>query len=61
MSNELEISLKEINESIPLPQLLEELYIRLVPIWPDTRLLLHYNNCFELLLSVILSAQITDD
>ncbi len=61
MSNELEISLKEINESIPLPQLLEELYIRLVPIWPDTRPLLHYNNCFELLISVILSAQTTDD
>ncbi len=61
MSSELGITLRDINESMTLPQLLEELYIRLVPIWPDTRPLLHYRSCFELLIAVILSAQTTDD
>ena len=61
MSSELGITLKDKNESMTLPQLLKELYIRLVPIWPDTRPLLHYRSCFELLIAVILSAQTTDD
>jgi endonuclease-3 len=33
----------------------------LVPLWPDARPLLEYSSCFELLCSVILSAQTTDD
>ncbi len=61
MSIELGITLRDINESMTLPQLLEELYIRLVPIWPDARPLLRYRSCFELLIAVILSAQTTDD
>ncbi len=61
MSSELGITLRDINESMTLTQLLEELYIRLVPIWPDARPLLHYQSCFELLIAVILSAQTTDD
>lgn len=33
----------------------------LVPLWPDATPLLHYSSCFELLCSVILSAQCTDE
>lgn len=33
----------------------------LMPIWPDAKPLLDYSNCFELLCSVILSAQCTDE
>ena len=33
----------------------------LVPLWPDAAPLLHYSSCFELLCSVILSAQCTDE
>jgi len=33
----------------------------LLPIWPDAQPLLTYSNCFELLCSVILSAQCTDE
>ena len=33
----------------------------LIPLWPDARPLLHYHSCFELLCSVILSAQCTDE
>jgi endonuclease III len=33
----------------------------LIPIWPDARPLLEYSSCFELLCSVILSAQTTDE
>jgi len=33
----------------------------LVPLWPDAKPLLHYSSCFELLCSVILSAQCTDE
>jgi endonuclease-3 len=41
--------------------LLEEVHRRLAPIWPDAHPLLHYHNCFELLIAVILSAQTTDE
>lgn len=33
----------------------------LIPLWPDARPLLQYRSCFELLCSVILSAQTTDE
>ena len=33
----------------------------LIPLWPDARPLLAYSSCFELLCSVILSAQTTDE
>ena len=33
----------------------------LIPLWPDARPLLDYSSCFELLCSVILSAQTTDE
>ncbi len=33
----------------------------LLPLWPDPKPLLHYSSCFELLCSVILSAQCTDE
>ena len=33
----------------------------LLPLWPDPAPLLHYSSCFELLCSVILSAQCTDE
>lgn len=33
----------------------------LLPIWPNAKPLLNYSDCFELLCSVILSAQCTDD
>lgn len=33
----------------------------LIPLWPDARPLLEYSSCFELLCSVILSAQTTDE
>lgn len=33
----------------------------LLPIWPDAKPLLNYSDCFELLCSIILSAQCTDD
>ncbi|MEN6499891.1 MAG: endonuclease III [Rectinema sp.] len=41
--------------------LLEEVYRRLTPLWPDAHPLLHYHSCFELLIAVILSAQTTDE
>lgn len=44
-----------------VPALLDEVYGRLVPIWPDAHPLLHYRSCFELLVAVILSAQTTDE
>ena len=31
------------------------------PLWPDAKALLNYNTCFELLCSVVLSAQCTDE
>lgn len=42
-------------------RLLEEIHRRLAPVWPDAHPLLHYHNCFELLIAVILSAQTTDE
>lgn len=33
----------------------------LVPLWPDAKPLLNYSSCFELLCSVVLSAQCTDE
>ncbi len=39
----------------------DTVYDRLVPLWPDTRPLLHYDNCWHLLIAVILSAQTTDE
>ncbi len=42
-------------------ELAEGLYSILVPLWPDARPLLHYGSDFELLVSVILSAQCTDE
>ncbi len=33
----------------------------LVPIWPDSRPLLNFNDCFQLLCAVVLSAQCTDE
>jgi len=47
--------------SIVTSELLESVYERLVPLWPDAHPLLHYQNCFQLLISVILSAQTTDE
>jgi endonuclease-3 len=43
------------------PNLLERVRDILLPIWPDAKPLLSYANCFELLCSVILSAQCTDE
>ncbi|HUX42234.1 MAG TPA: endonuclease III [Rectinemataceae bacterium] len=40
---------------------LEKVLALLGPLWPDARALLTYTNCFELLCSVILSAQCTDE
>ncbi len=40
---------------------LEKIRDILLPIWPDAQPLLNYSNCFELLCSVILSAQCTDE
>ncbi len=40
---------------------LERIRDILLPIWPDAQPLLTYTNCFELLCSVILSAQCTDE
>lgn len=37
------------------------LYETIVPLWPDQGPLLHYRNCFELLVAVVLSAQCTDE
>lgn len=37
------------------------LYEAIVPLWPDQGPLLHYRNCFELLIAVVLSAQCTDE
>lgn len=37
------------------------LYEAIVPLWPDQGPLLHYRNCFELLVAVVLSAQCTDE
>ena len=42
-------------------EMLEKVRGILVPIWPDARPLLTYSSCFELLCSVILSAQCTDE
>jgi len=42
-------------------KLLELVWLRLVPRYPDAEPLLAYRNCFELLCAVILSAQCTDD
>ena len=44
-----------------VPALLDEVYRRLTPIWPDAHPLLYYRSCFELLIAVILSAQTTDE
>jgi len=56
---------KKTSEMSATPQstalLLEEVYRRLAPIWPDAHPLLHYRSCFELLIAVILSAQTTDE
>ncbi len=41
--------------------LFEAVFERLAPQWPNAHPLLHYTNCFELLISVILSAQTTDE
>lgn len=38
-----------------------DIYALLAPEWPDGGPLLHYRDCFELLVAVILSAQCTDD
>jgi len=43
------------------PNLFEAVYQRLAPLWPDARPLLRYENCFQLLIAVILSAQTTDE
>lgn len=40
---------------------LAKIYEILTPLWPDAMPLLHYRNCFELLCSVVLSAQCTDE
>lgn len=37
------------------------IYETVVPHWPDQGPLLHYRNCFELLVAVVLSAQCTDE
>lgn len=37
------------------------LYDVLVPLWPDGGSALHYGDCFQLLVAVILSAQCTDE
>ncbi len=39
----------------------DALYEAIVPLWPDQGPLLHYRNCFELLVAVVLSAQCTDE
>jgi endonuclease-3 len=44
-----------------LTERLETIADILIPLWPDARPLLHYGSCFELLCSVILSAQCTDE
>ncbi|HUX37175.1 MAG TPA: endonuclease III [Rectinemataceae bacterium] len=41
--------------------LLRDILFRLGPLWPETLALLKHRNCFELLCSVILSAQCTDE
>ncbi|MBN1242579.1 MAG: endonuclease III [Spirochaetales bacterium] len=41
--------------------LLELVWKRLVPLYPDAKPLLEYRDCFELLCAVVLSAQCTDD
>lgn len=49
---------------MPTPRMREHLRkieAILVPLWPDSRPLLHSSSCFELLCAVILSAQTTDD
>lgn len=40
---------------------LEKVLALLGPLWPDAKALLKHTNCFELLCSVILSAQCTDE
>lgn len=49
------------NANTDASRLADALYAIIVPIWPDQGPLLHYRNCFELLVAVILSAQCTDD
>jgi len=49
------------HEDKRLAALLREVGDILVPLWPDAVPLLHYRTCFELLCSVILSAQCTDE
>jgi endonuclease-3 len=39
----------------------QRLYDILVPLWPEAGTVLSYDSCFELLVSVILSAQCTDE
>jgi endonuclease-3 len=39
----------------------QRLYDILVPLWPEAGTVLSYGSCFELLVSVILSAQCTDE
>ncbi len=41
--------------------LFETVYERLALRWPDAHTLLHYQNCYQLLIAVILSAQTTDE
>lgn len=41
--------------------LFDTIFDRLTPLWPDAHPLLHYGNCFQLLIAVILSAQTTDE
>lgn len=40
---------------------LQQVLVQLLPLWPDTSPQLHYQNCWQLLVAVVLSAQCTDD
>lgn len=42
-------------------EFLAAIYDILIPLWPEAKPLLHYRSPFELLCSVIMSAQTTDD
>lgn len=48
-------------EKSPLSIKLAKIHEILAPLWPDAVPLLHYRTCFELLCSVVLSAQCTDE
>lgn len=48
-------------ENSRLREKLAKIHEILAPLWPDAVPLLHYRNCFELLCSVVLSAQCTDE